>query len=769
MEVIDVLIDAVQVFAPPPEMTTSQWADEYRYVASGPFPGKWRTDRAPQSKEPMDASSDPDVEGLVIVKPTRSSGTEIINCHIGRRIHLDPCDILYVQSTDEIAGKYSNEVLMKRMVYPTPVLRERISNRIRGRKASETIDRKNFPGGTLHMIGAKSPHKFTMVDYRDVIFDDVAKYESIKSGDPLELGIGRTKGIANRKIIMVSNPGIDGECPLQPYFMMTDQRHRYVPCPRCGSFQILKFGGKEEAYGLKWDAFEVWYICEHCFGRIEEYEKVEMDINGEWRAHNPNPTARWRGYKLNPFVTSWQSWRTEMVERFLASKASPDKLKTFVTEYLCEWWKPYKSGNIGWKQLFDRREEYQAEVPAGVMIITIGADVQGDRIEAKAVGWGRDFEHWVIEKKVIYGNPIEADVWKDLDSFIQKTWRHESGILLTCARAFVDSGDGNLTQKVYDFTTSREMRGVFSAKGESQKGKAVLSRWGIVNNKQTKLALIGTDSAKDLLYSWLSLPEPMAGYCHFPLTVEEEDLRQLLSEYKDASGRWQVKAGMHNEDLDIHVYAFGALMSLKPDWDELSSNMGIDSYAYRIFTGYNPEKHLQDKNFINPAQTIIVSISFERENCVWMILQSDGKTIKVCDDISMRGADTSRMGRLLREKYDKEIKAGTQFIIYGPEADRSEYALLGELGFRRQKVVKNNDIRAAMNSIAALLDNGKLTIHPRCYLLRKDLEAAAWREDGSDIDRASGRGYAATALGHYIVSEWGLRQYRPDPGKRFYK
>src|SRR4030066_415772 len=111
MEVIDVLIDAVQVFAPPPEMTTSQWADESRYVASGPFPGKWRTDRAPQSKEPMDASPDPGVEGLVIVKPTRSSGTEILNCHIGRRIHLDPCDILYVQSTDEIAGKYSNEVL----------------------------------------------------------------------------------------------------------------------------------------------------------------------------------------------------------------------------------------------------------------------------------------------------------------------------------------------------------------------------------------------------------------------------------------------------------------------------------------------------------------------------------------------------------------------------------------------------------------------------------------------------------------------------------
>src|SRR4030065_2746252 len=122
LEVIDVLIDAVQVFAPPPEMTTSQWADEYRYVASGPFPGKWRTDRAPQSKEPMDASSDPDVEGLVIVKPTRSSGTEILNCHIGRRIHLDPCDILYVQFPLELARIFSNLVLIKPMFLPTAVI-----------------------------------------------------------------------------------------------------------------------------------------------------------------------------------------------------------------------------------------------------------------------------------------------------------------------------------------------------------------------------------------------------------------------------------------------------------------------------------------------------------------------------------------------------------------------------------------------------------------------------------------------------------------------
>lgn len=773
MEAVKVLIEAVQTFAPPPELTTSAWADEYRSVASGPFPGKWRTDRAPQSKEPMDATSDPEVEGLVVVKPTRSSGTEIINNHIGRRIHIDPCDILYVQSTDEIADKYSNEVLMKRVVHPTQVLLERISNRIRGRKASETIDRKNFPGGTLHMIGAKSPHKFTMVDYKDVIFDDVAKYEKIKSGDPLELGIGRTKGIMDRKILMVSNPGEDGKCPLQPYFLMTDQRHRYVPCPRCGAFQILKFGGKDEDYGLKWNTEEVWYICEHCHGRIEEYEKVEMDRNGEWRPHNPNPTPRWRGYKLNPFLTAWQSWRTELVARFLASKSSPDKLKTFITEYLGEWYKPQRKEGVTWKALYDRRAEFPAEVPVGVLIITIGADVQADRLEAKAIGWGREREHWVIEKKVFYGNPFEQDVWDDLDRFLQKTWRHESGIELTCTRAFIDSSDGNLTQKVYDFTTPREVRGVFSSKGESQRGKAVFSRWTAVNNKQTKLAYVGTDSGKSLLYSWLALKEPGPGYCHLPMSVEEADLKQLLSEYKDDDGVWHLKPAHRNEDLDCHNYAFGALESLKPDWDELEKNMGSDRYAYRVFTGYNPPKHLDPKIEMNPKQPIIVCVSFDRDTCTWMLAQSDGRAVKVFDDITMRGADTVRMGQQMRKRYEAQIKAGVQFLVYGPEADKSEYALLSDLGFRRQIINRNGDIRASMNAISAMLEGAqgevRLSLHPRCTMLKKDFELCAWKEDGSDIDRASGRGYAVTALGHYIGCEFPLKLHRPNSAKRFYK
>jgi phage terminase large subunit GpA-like protein len=725
----------------------------------------------------MDATSDPAIEGVVIVKPTRSAGTEIINNAIGRSIDIEPRDILYVQSTDEISQKYSTEILMKRVILPTPALREKIINRLRGRKVTDKITQKNFPGGSIHMVGAKSEHKFTMVDYGMVIFDDVAKYEDIKSGNIIELGIGRTKGIQSKKIVLVSNPGTDGECILQPYYENTDQRHRYVPCPLCGEFQVLKFGGKDEKFGIKWDAEDVWYMCIHCQGKIPEHEKINMDVKGEWRAHAESKTAGWVGYNINPFLNPFQPWRTEFVDRWLASKSDPAKRKTFITERLGEWWKPYKK-ELSVDNLFNRREEYEADVPRGTLVITIGADVQPDRIECEAIGYGRDYESWSIEKKVIYGNPaedsIDDGIWKDVDDFFMKTWKHESGIELGASRCFIDSGDGNITQKVYDFCTPREVRGVYACKGENRYGQAVFSKWSMVNNKQTKLAFVGTDTAKGMIYPWLALKEEGAGFVHVSTAVEDKDyFLQLTSEYYD-KGKWHIKAGRRNEGIDIRVYSLSALFSLKPDWDELEQNMGADSYAYRACPSYNPSKHLlKSLDYKITEKPIIVCVDFNTDPCVWMLAQADGSQVKVFDEIVMRGADVVRMGKELRKRYANLFKANKQFIVYGKPENKSDYALLGELGLRRQVINKKADIKAGVNAINNMLEGiqgeVRLTLHPKCVMLKKDLERGQWTEDGTSIDKASGRGNALIALSYYIGDAFPLRQARANPNRKFYK
>jgi phage terminase large subunit GpA-like protein len=58
--------------APPPNLKTSEWADQNRYLPdTSPEPGRWRTSRVPYMREPMDCLGDPDVEELILMFSTQ--------------------------------------------------------------------------------------------------------------------------------------------------------------------------------------------------------------------------------------------------------------------------------------------------------------------------------------------------------------------------------------------------------------------------------------------------------------------------------------------------------------------------------------------------------------------------------------------------------------------------------------------------------------------------------------------------------------------------
>ncbi len=52
-----------------------------------------------------------------------------------------------------------------------------------------------------------------------------------------------------------------------------------------------------------------------------------------------------------------------------------------------------------------RREDWGSDLAPGVAVLTAGVDVQGDRIEVQVVGWDRDEEAWVIDYRVLWGDP----------------------------------------------------------------------------------------------------------------------------------------------------------------------------------------------------------------------------------------------------------------------------------------------------------------------------------------------------------------------------
>jgi Bacteriophage tail assembly protein len=104
---------------PPPDLTVSEWADEYRRLSpeASAEPGVWRTSRAEYQRGIMDSVSDPAVESVVVMSCAQVGKTEIVNNIIGYHMHQSPSPMLVVQPTLDMAQTWSKDRL-------SPMLRD---------------------------------------------------------------------------------------------------------------------------------------------------------------------------------------------------------------------------------------------------------------------------------------------------------------------------------------------------------------------------------------------------------------------------------------------------------------------------------------------------------------------------------------------------------------------------------------------------------------------------------------------------------------------
>jgi len=76
-------------WAPPPKLSVTGWADEYRFLSSesGADAGKWHT--LPFQREIFDAFSNPAVHTVVVMSATQMVETVLIENALGYRVILD--------------------------------------------------------------------------------------------------------------------------------------------------------------------------------------------------------------------------------------------------------------------------------------------------------------------------------------------------------------------------------------------------------------------------------------------------------------------------------------------------------------------------------------------------------------------------------------------------------------------------------------------------------------------------------------------------------
>lgn len=517
----------------------------------------------------MDAISNPLYERVAVMSSAQVGKSAIVLNAVGYYIDQDPAPILLVQPSLEFARDFSRD-RVKPMIQETPVLRAKVREAGGRRDSSDTMLRKEFPGGYLTLVGANSATGLASRPIRVVLFDEVDKYPASAGdkGDPISLAITRTRTFWNRKLVLVSTPAVKGVSRIEKEMAESDQRRFFVPCPHCQHTQHLRFG--------QLDFETASYICEACGVLIAETEKPRMLSAGVWMATRPE--GLFPGFYLNALYSPWATWK-ELIAKFLVAKKAADTLQVFVNEDLGELWDPQDGEGVDTDSLTGRRESYLAEVPAGVGVLTAGVDVQHDRLELVVKGWGAGQESWLIAHHRIYGDPARRDVWDRLDHLLLKPYAHEYGASITVRVACIDSGDGQTVQWVYGFVRPRQRRGVYATKGHSTPGRPIVNRPGRANKYGVKVIPIGTDTAKDVVFPRLKLaiPEgapPPQGYMHFPMAqrdgADDEYLAQFGREkvfvrytHGQPVRRYErVPAGARNEAIDLEVLALVALHML---------------------------------------------------------------------------------------------------------------------------------------------------------------------------------------------------------------
>lgn len=579
---------------PRPKITLSEASDKYRYVSKivSAHPGQWKTSDVPYAREIMDAISNPDIQYIVIRKPSQVSGTEIILNAILYFSYVDPSTIIWVLPTLEMAEGYS-KVRLSSMINDSPVLKGLFKEAGKKKKSDDTILHKIFPYGRILMVGSNSETGLSGNPMRIILCDEIDKYEMTKGGDSIELVTSRAKTFEeNKKVILTSTPSITGLSSIDKWYEKSNKGIYEVPCYHCGTMQVLKFTnitGFRLGKG-NYNVDQAFYECPHCNMPINDDQINIMVSNGKWRFTAKPAFPGIYGFDIGlEIISPWVKIK-EPVKGFLNSKNDQLLYREWCNLSLGE------SHNdtmvhLDADKLENRAEDYDETVPMQAGILTGAVDVQDDRLEVLVIAWGLYEEAWAIEHQPFYGDPSVQDFndpgnpWTQLDIYSQKVFEHESGNTMTLAIMTIDSRHHK--DQVHAFCKSREARNIWPVQGVGGSISPVISKRPTLKTKtRERVFNIGTYAAKEILYSRLLKPEPGPGYFHFPKRFDRELFEQIASEKKVVRRdrkrrivREFVPTRARNEMLDMLVYNFGGLRILNPTNDPAFLEKWVKKYS----------------------------------------------------------------------------------------------------------------------------------------------------------------------------------------------
>lgn len=587
-------------FYRPPMLTCSEYADEHFYMSSESSytEGKWES--LPFQIGILNAMGNDQISVLNLMKSARVGYTKMLMANSAYKIEHKKRNVLIYQPRDAQAKTFMKKHV-ETAIRDIPVWRALAPWMGRKHKDSTLEDKIFTNGKTLMVRGGTAAANYREISTDDVIYDELAGFdESIEhEGNATSLGDTRIELSMFPKSIRGSTPKVLGTCQMEKACSESPHFFKFnLPCPHCGELQSLKWGGAEEAFGIKWrknekgehDPSTAYYLCEHCGCCIENNQLDDMELHPSsiWICENTGIRTRdfidfydaegndittppnisihiWSAYN------SLNSW-AKLVTEFLKAKGDKEKLQTFVNTKLGLPWDNDTGERVEWEDLKRRREMYpKGCVPDWVVYLTCGIDTQDNRYEGRVWGWGAGKEAALIDRFILHGDPADQVLKDKVAERIAKSYSRADGVILNIGVTCWDSG-GHYTDDVYSMSKKLGVMRVIPVKGANVYGKPIANFPRKRTAKGVYLTEVGTDNAKELIMAMLRIDPDVdvrkSGAIHFPLNesvCDEVELQQLTAERKlpkRVDGRivyrWD-NQDRPNEALDCFVYALAAL------------------------------------------------------------------------------------------------------------------------------------------------------------------------------------------------------------------
>ena len=610
----------------PEPLTLDEWAEKHFYLSAESSQGEQRWQSYPFQAALLCMMGDDDIEEVDVRKSARVGYTKMLLASICYDAQHKRRNQALWQPTDGDSDEFCKAEL-------EPALRDvkimaKVFPKFMAKSKANTLNMKKFLGSLLYLKGGTSAGNFRRMTLQSAKLDEFDGFDQKieKSADPFTLAHKRLEGATHPKMICGTTPRVKGLSHIEKRERVAEARMRFViACPHCQVEHPLLWGGPDVQHGFKWDAEDpeatVRHVCPHCRGSIVQADYLRLWHAGVWVSDCGNFRAHHRPYRWTDgtgvpltrpprhvAVHVWTAYSPQttwaaIVRQFLqcvASKNAGDRapLEGFVNETLGETWEE-EADKAEAHELMKRAEDYPLRrVPVGGLQLVAGVDVQDKRWEVTVWAIGRSEEMWVVDYQVIDGNPADERDWEErLHPYLQAPLTHWHGAPMLIAACAIDTG-GHFTHQAYNFCRLHAGRRYHAIKGDSQEGKPIKGRSssqdvnyrGRIIRNGVKLWLVGTDTAKDLIFGRLKIDRPGPGYIHFSRHLPLEWFRGFTSEVRrtirTSSGekqRW-VKTTARNEPLDTTVYALFASQSLdhhkasEAQWARLENDLLPDLF-----------------------------------------------------------------------------------------------------------------------------------------------------------------------------------------------